>query len=353
MPKQKWTSEQLNNARVIMSVGKSLGASDRDILIGIMTAWQESNLRNLNYGDRDSIGLFQQRNGWGTAAARLNAQSAARMFFLGGAQGQRGLLDFKNRDQMSLTQAAQKVQVSAFPDAYAKWEATSRAMLGELGGSAVPGDPGSVGGPTETLPGLQGVAQEVTPETLGLDPASLPPSDDGPLGLGSFSAIGLDSADQAGMNGGFDSGTGLEFLPSTGEGGFDQVFPKTGVAGGSRQRVIDFAKTLLGTPYVFGGMDPSKGLDCSALLKLAFQQVGITLPRISAQQARAGNRVDISKLQAGDLVAWDNSSRNHGADHIALYIGNGQIIEAPRPGLGVRIRTLDEDDDAWGVAMDY
>jgi cell wall-associated NlpC family hydrolase len=50
-------------------------------------------------------------------------------------------------------------------------------------------------------------------------------------------------------------------------------------------------------------------------------------------------------------VAWDNSSRNRGADHIAIYIGNGQIIEAPRPGVPVRIRKLGKNERAWGVRL--
>src|SRR5258705_7643560 len=104
----KWTSEQLANARIIQSVGRSVGASDRDILIGIMAAWQESNLRNLSYGDRDSVGLFQQRNAWAPLSTRMNPTESAKMFFLGGQQGQRGLLSVKDRNSYGLSQARQK-----------------------------------------------------------------------------------------------------------------------------------------------------------------------------------------------------------------------------------------------------
>jgi TP901 family phage tail tape measure protein len=123
------SNEQLSNAATIIGVGKSLGASVRDNIIAIMTAMQESTLRNLNYGDRDSVGLFQQRNAWGSFADRTNPSKSARMFFLGGAAGQRGLFDFPNRGKMSLAQAAQAVQVSAFPSAYAKWEDMARAVV--------------------------------------------------------------------------------------------------------------------------------------------------------------------------------------------------------------------------------
>lgn len=124
------SQEQLANAAAIVGVGKSLGASNRDLVIAIMTAMQESTLRNISYGDRDSVGLFQQRNAWGSMADRMNPAKSARMFFLGGAQGQRGLFDFPNRGNMTLAQAAQAVQVSAFPDAYAKWQAMATAVLG-------------------------------------------------------------------------------------------------------------------------------------------------------------------------------------------------------------------------------
>lgn len=124
------SQEQLNNAATIIGVGKGLGATDRDLVVALMTAMQESTLRNLNYGDRDSLGLFQQRNAWGSAEDRTTPSKAARMFFLGGAQGQRGLLDIAGRDKMSLAQAAQAVQVSAYPDAYAKWQSMAMAILG-------------------------------------------------------------------------------------------------------------------------------------------------------------------------------------------------------------------------------
>lgn len=126
----KLGGEQLKNAASIISAAKSFGASPRDIIIALMTALQESSLRNLNYGDRDSIGLFQQRNAWGSREDRLNPFTATKMFFYGGRAGQRGLFDFKNRDKMSLAQAAQAVQVSAFPGAYAKWESLARALFG-------------------------------------------------------------------------------------------------------------------------------------------------------------------------------------------------------------------------------
>lgn len=123
--------EQIRNAQTIISVGRRMGASERDLVIGIMTAFQESNLRNLNYGDRDSLGLFQQRAGWGSAAQRRNPTYAAGKFF-------ENLLRIGNRGRMRLTEAAQAVQRSAFPNAYARWEELARAVVGSPGAGAYP-----------------------------------------------------------------------------------------------------------------------------------------------------------------------------------------------------------------------
>jgi len=136
-------------------------------------------------------------------------------------------------------------------------------------------------------------------------------------------------------------------------GGASNSGPLAGATGGGqRAQVIAAARKLLGVPYVWGGTSAS-GVDCSGLVQWAFGQAGISMPRISADQARHGKRVAISDLQPGDLVAWDNSSRNNGADHIAIYIGNGMIIEAPRPGRSVQLSHLYDLSEAWGVSLSY
>ncbi|TIC83524.1 lytic transglycosylase [Nocardioides sp. GY 10113] len=102
--------------------------------------------------------------------------------------------------------------------------------------------------------------------------------------------------------------------------------------------VVAEARKYLGLPYVWGGTDPSKGLDCSGLVQLVYKNLGYDLPRVSYQQAAEGRPVaSLAEARPGDLIAWDNSSRNDGVDHIAIYIGNGKMIEAPRTGLDVRI----------------
>jgi soluble lytic murein transglycosylase-like protein len=102
--------------------------------------------------------------------------------------------------------------------------------------------------------------------------------------------------------------------------------------------VVAEAKKYLGLPYVWGGTDPKVGLDCSGLVQLVYKNLGYDLPRVSYQQAASGRPVaSMAQAQPGDLIAWDNSSRNNGVDHIAIYIGGGKMIEAPRTGLDVRI----------------
>lgn len=122
-------AEQTSNAQKIIQVGKSMGAKQRDIVIAIMTAMQESSLRNLSGGDRDSVGLFQQRpsQGWGTVAQIMDPYYAARQFYS-------NLFNVKGRDKMPMWEAAQAVQRSAFPRAYAQWEAAARAMFDNLTG---------------------------------------------------------------------------------------------------------------------------------------------------------------------------------------------------------------------------
>ena len=93
------------------------------------------------------------------------------------------------------------------------------------------------------------------------------------------------------------------------------------------------AKKYLGIPYAWGGTDPKKGLDCSGLVQLVYKNLGISLPRVAGQQAAAGRPVNgMASARPGDLLAF-----NSPVSHIAIYIGGGKMIEAPRPGLAVRV----------------
>jgi N-acetylmuramoyl-L-alanine amidase len=129
------TAEQEGNARIIIQVGREQGVPDYGIIIALATAMQESSLRNIDYGDRDSVGLFQQRTstGWGTIEEIMNPYQSAYLFYQGRSGYTRGLLDIAGWQSMALTVAAQKVQISAYPNAYAKWETSARAWFSALG----------------------------------------------------------------------------------------------------------------------------------------------------------------------------------------------------------------------------
>ena len=105
----------------------------------------------------------------------------------------------------------------------------------------------------------------------------------------------------------------------------------------SVERVVGAAESALGVNYVWGGNSLRAGVDCSGLVQLAFLSAGIVLPRVSNMQANTGQKVGLDQMQPGDLIWWDNSSRNRGADHIAIYVGNGMMIEAPGRGKQVRV----------------
>jgi cell wall-associated NlpC family hydrolase len=117
-------AEQLANAAVIVEVGKQLTVPEHGQMVAIATAMQESRLRNLDHGDRDSLGLFQQRpsQGWGTPAQIMNPTYAATQFY-------EHLLATPGWQQMSVNDAAQAVQRSGTPNAYAQHE---QAALGVL-----------------------------------------------------------------------------------------------------------------------------------------------------------------------------------------------------------------------------
>lgn len=132
-----WDAEQTANAATIVAVGAQLNVPVQGQVVAVATAMQESKLRNLDYGDTDSNGkmtssrgLFQQIAAWGPLDARTDPAKAAAMFYTGGNGGQRGLLDVADWQQMPVTVAAQAVQQSGFPDAYAKWEQPARTMVG-------------------------------------------------------------------------------------------------------------------------------------------------------------------------------------------------------------------------------
>jgi hypothetical protein len=117
------TPEQADNARLIADVARVEGLPNHAVTVALAAALQESKLRNISHGDRDSVGLFQQRpsQGWGTTAQLTDPRYAATAFY-------RALAEVDGWETMSVTDAAQEVQISAAPDAYAKWEGEARVL---------------------------------------------------------------------------------------------------------------------------------------------------------------------------------------------------------------------------------
>jgi cell wall-associated NlpC family hydrolase len=115
----------------------------------------------------------------------------------------------------------------------------------------------------------------------------------------------------------------------------------TTAPGGSFNNVVGTAEKYLGTPYLWGGTDPSKGLDCSGFTQLVYGQLGIHLPRTTYDQVKTGSAVpNLQSAAPGDLLFFagsDGTATNPG--HVGIYIGGGKMIDAPHTGQRVRIET--------------
>ncbi|MFI8948700.1 heavy metal transporter [Streptomyces sp. NPDC053750] len=125
----EFTPEQAVNAATITAVGTARNLPERAVTIALATALQESALRNLDHGDRDSLGLFQQRpsQGWGTPEEIMDPAYSAGLFY-------DHLVEVPGYTDLPLTVAAQRVQRSGFPDAYAKHEPDARLLAAALTG---------------------------------------------------------------------------------------------------------------------------------------------------------------------------------------------------------------------------
>ena len=130
-------------------------------------------------------------------------------------------------------------------------------------------------------------------------------------------------------------------------GNGDYATAITALARGLRlpQSVTQVAQQWLGVPYVFGGCS-TRGVDCSCLVELVYQRLGINLPRTAAEQFAATGRLNREQLQPGDLVFFANTYMP-GISHVGIYIGNGQQINAPTEGQVVSIQPV--FDGYWGA----
>lgn len=124
-----------------------------------------------------------------------------------------------------------------------------------------------------------------------------------------------------------------------------------GITEEMRAEIIEVAMVPVNNkvPYVWGGTDWENGMDCSGLTLNVFKRIGIELPRTAADQSKVVTKVSKDEAQIGDLVFWGAVGES---THVAIYIGNNQIIEEPKPTLYARVRDLESSDDVWFGALD-
>lgn len=114
----------------------------------------------------------------------------------------------------------------------------------------------------------------------------------------------------------------------------------TGAPNPQAAAAIAAATAMLGRPYVWGGTGPDV-FDCSGLTGWAYRQAGVSLPRTSRQQWYAGRHVELGQLEPGDLLFWAVDVGDPATiHHVGMYVGDGQMIDAPRPGLVVRVEPV-------------
>ena len=126
------------------------------------------------------------------------------------------------------------------------------------------------------------------------------------------------------------------------------AFVLVGAAGLSactpQMTVVQAARDQIGMPYVSGGESPSEGgFDCSGLTYYAWKQAGVTLPRSSSAQYSWAQKITKADLQPGDLVFYSASGSTGSISHVALYAGDGKIVQAHKPG----VRLSEDDLATW------
>ena len=105
-----------------------------------------------------------------------------------------------------------------------------------------------------------------------------------------------------------------------------------------RQSVVNYALQFVGNPYVYGGTSLTNGTDCSGFTQSVLANFGISISRTAASQSGGGTAVDMSNLQPGDLLFYDNGS---GIGHVSMYIGNGQVVHASNEQTGIIVSSVD------------
>lgn len=272
---------QLANAWIIYAVGTGMGLPQRAEIVAIATAMQESALENLPYGSSDSLGLFQQRpsQGWGTVAQITDPVYAARAFYL-------RLEQVSGWQSMPVTVAAQDVQRSGLPGAYARWQSAATRLVALFSGGT----------------GACVVADaNVVPSGAS---ASLPRHFSLPSGTPVTVVLAVRFAIA-------QLGTAYQF-------------------GGSCTDAHS--------------QDMALHCDCSSLVQQAYAAGGIPLPRTTYAQVYEGTPIySLDALRPGDLlftVGADGSPGSPG--HVGMYIGDNLVVQAPQTGEEVQLNPLAE-----------
>ncbi|MDH6145488.1 cell wall-associated NlpC family hydrolase [Kitasatospora sp. GP30] len=301
--------EQIPNAKTIQATGVAMHIPVRGQIVALATALQESGLRNINYGDRDSLGLFQQRpsQGWGTATQIMQPVYASTKFY-------EALQQVNGWQSMTVTQAAQAVQRSGFPDAYAKWEPLATALQ-------------------------KAIEPLLTPAGAAQPPGGSPKPAPSPSGTSTASPL-------PGTGGCGTGGDGSNFgtIPA---GSLPAGYTIPTDAPPQVQTAIRWALGQLGTPYQWGGncndphgADPMGRCDCSSLMQASYRAAGVTLSRTTYTQVGEGQPVTVDSLKPGDLLLTEGTAQV--PEHVGMFIGGGLIVQAPHTGDVVKISTLAE-----------
>ena len=117
-----------------------------------------------------------------------------------------------------------------------------------------------------------------------------------------------------------------------------------------RVDICRYAKEFLGNPYVWGGTSLTNGTDCSGYVMGVFKKYGVRLPRTSREQANCGTTISVSEAKAGDLIFYSNGKN---INHVAIYIGGGQVIHASNPKTGIRISNVNYRSPVKAVRVLY
>jgi len=117
--------------------------------------------------------------------------------------------------------------------------------------------------------------------------------------------------------------------------------------GAPSSRVVDLARAQIGQPYVWGGASPATSFDCSGLVQWSYAQIGVRLPRTAQEQFDAAMRIGPAELRPGDLVFFHTYPSAEPITHVGIYVGNGQMINAP--GDGDVVREMEVFSGYWGA----